>query len=216
MPPTAPPRLEIRPGVWLDARRALWLATTQTLVVADIHWGYAATHRARGNLLPIWGDDEIAQRLDALSAEYAPQTVVWLGDSLHGLAGRTAAERYLAATATRERTAVLAGNHDQRWDRARTEPLAIGEFRLHHGDREIATEPGTVQVIGHYHPAFAWHDGAGTRAKYPALVDGPKRLILPAFSPWAAGTPWNDRRQPGETLWAMGSRRILRIADPGK
>jgi metallophosphoesterase superfamily enzyme len=59
-------RTEVCPGVWLDARLALWLAAERLLIIADLHWGYAASHRARGNLLPWWGDDDIEQRLRAL------------------------------------------------------------------------------------------------------------------------------------------------------
>ena len=63
--PTASTRTEIQPGIWLDARRAVWFAAERLLAVADLHWGYAASHRARGNLLPVWGDDELEARLRA-------------------------------------------------------------------------------------------------------------------------------------------------------
>ena len=94
-PDSLAPRVEILPDVWLDARRAVWLSRPRLLVVADLHWGYAASHRAEGNLLPIWGDDEIAARLRALLADYRPAGMLWLGDSLHTLAGRAAAEAFL-------------------------------------------------------------------------------------------------------------------------
>jgi metallophosphoesterase superfamily enzyme len=40
-------------------------------------------------------------------------------------------------------------------------------------------------------------------------VAGERRLILPAFSPWAAGTPWNERLRPDEMLWAIAPARIF-------
>jgi metallophosphoesterase superfamily enzyme len=68
-----------------------------------------------------------------------------------------------------------------------------------------------LEIVGHHHPSFLWEDGAGTRLKVPALVAGPRRLILPAFSPWAAGTPWNDRLLPAETLWAVTPKRVFAV-----
>ena len=115
-PDSLAPRVEILPDVWLDARRAVWLSRPRLLVVADLHWGYAASHRAEGNLLPIWGDDEIAARLRALLADYRPAGMLWLGDSLHTLAGRAAAEAFLQAKEVE--TIVLSGNHDRRWKHA--------------------------------------------------------------------------------------------------
>ena len=204
------PRHEILPSVWLDARRALWLSTPRLLVVADLHWGYAAVHRAGGNLLPLWGDDEIAGRLLSLLSDYQPAELLWLGDSLHALAGRAAAEEFLRRTATP--VTILAGNHDVQWSRATGAVLARDGFLFHHGDRTLPPPPaGTLEIVGHHHPALLWADGAGTRLKLPALVASPSRLILPAFSPWAAGTPWNDRLTPADTVWALSTQRIFPV-----
>ncbi len=206
--PTPPP-LQLRPDLWLDARRALWLPSLRLLVVADLHWGYAETHRRRGNLLPLWGDDEIAARLRGLIDAYRPDEMLWLGDSLHAVAGRTSAERFLAAPDT-PRVTIIAGNHDGRWERATVREATRAGCYFHHGDGAPSVPDGHLEIVGHHHPAVTWNDGAGTRVKLPALVESPRRLILPAFSPWAAGTPWNERVQPDETLWAVAPHRIFR------
>jgi len=205
-----PPTTEIRPDVWLDARRALWLSALRVLVVADLHWGYVATHRVRGNLLPEWGDGDIAARLRSLLEDYRPGEMIWLGDSLHGPPGREAAERFIDASPGTP-IAVVAGNHDARWRRASGKSLSRGGFFLHHGDRAPEVPAGQVEIIGHLHPAVRWGDGAGGNLRLPALVDSPARLILPAFSPWAAGLPWNARLRPGESLWGVAPRRILHL-----
>ncbi|HWL14417.1 MAG TPA: metallophosphoesterase [Opitutus sp.] len=203
---TAVPRLEIRPGVWLDGRRALYFSAIGVLAVADLHWGYAESHRVHGNLLPAWGDAEIARTLDALVADYRPRELLWLGDSLHTLAGRTAAENYLRRASTT--VAIVSGNHDAKWPRAADRPfLARDGFLFHHGDRAPACPPDVVEVVGHHHPAFVWSDGAGARLKLPALVVSSRRLVLPAFSPWAAGTPWLPAGD--EKVYAIGAKRIF-------
>ncbi len=205
-----PPSTQIRANVWLDARRALWLSALRVLVVADLHWGYVASQRARGHLLPEWGDADIAARLDSLLRDYEPAEMVWLGDSLHALPGRASAERFMDQNPGTP-ISVLAGNHDARWRRAAERSMSRGGFFLHHGDLELETPRGHVEIIGHLHPAVSWHDGAGGRLRLPALVDTPRRLILPAFSPWSAGTPWNTSLQPGESLWGLSARRILHL-----
>jgi metallophosphoesterase superfamily enzyme len=205
-----PPTIEIRPDVWIDARRALWLSALRVLVVADLHWGYAATHRARGNLLPEWGDEDIAARLRTLLEDYRPAEMIWLGDSLHGLPGRGAAEHFID-TLPETPIAVVAGNHDARWRRASGKSLSRGGFFLHHGDRKLEVPKGLVEIIGHLHPAVRWGDGAGGNLRLPALVDAPGRLVLPAFSPWSAGRPWNASLRPGESLWGVASRRIFHL-----
>lgn len=208
----ANPRLEVLPDVWIDSRRALWLARLRLLVVADLHWGYVETHRARGHLLPAWGDAEIATRLHGLITDYRPAEMIWLGDSLHAIDGRTAAEAFLRTTPVP--VALVSGNHDSRWPLA-GECASLGRdaFFFHHGHRTLSRPPNALEVVGHYHPALAWHDGAGGRLKLPALVVSPRRLVLPAFSPWAAGTPWQPDA-PDEIIYAIGTKRIFTLS-PG-
>jgi metallophosphoesterase superfamily enzyme len=209
MATTKHPSAQIRPDVWLDARRALWLAGPRILVVADIHWGYAESHRARGNLIPRWGDGDIAGRIEGLLADYGPVEMIWLGDSVHSLAGKSSAEDFIARTTTP--VVVLEGNHDVRWKRVSGATAARGKIFLHHGHRKTDVPRGLLEIVGHHHPAVTWYDGAGGNLKIPALVEGPHRLILPAFSPWAAGIPWNSNLRQGETLWAVSAKRVFRV-----
>lgn len=207
--PAAATRVEVLPGIWVDSRLGLWLATERILVVADLHWGYAASHRARGNLLPWWGDAEIERRLRELVADYAPVEMLWLGDVVHAAEGAGAVEDFLRTPPVP--VTLLAGNHDRRWRGARERVAQRGRYFFHHGDEQPIAPPGAVEILGHHHPAVAWADGAGSRLKLPALVASPRRLILPAFSPWAAGTPWNHHGDAAETLWAIAPTRIFAL-----
>jgi uncharacterized protein len=205
-------RTEIQPGIWLDSRLALWIPAHRLLVIADLHWGYVASHRARGNLLPWWGDAEIAVRLQALADDYQPGEMLWLGDVVHAAEGSADAVAFLR-TATFPVT-LLAGNHDRHWSGAVRRTATRGTFFLHHGDTAIAVPAGCTEIIGHHHPAVSWGDAAGSRMKLPALVAGARRLVLPAFSPWASGTPWNHQLEPADTLWAVAPSRIFAVSRP--
>jgi metallophosphoesterase superfamily enzyme len=207
--PTTVLRTEIQPGLWLDSRLALWFAAERILAVADLHWGYAASHRARGNLLPWWGDDDIEQRLLALIATYQPAEMIWLGDVVHAAEGSARVEAFLRATPLP--ITILAGNHDRRWRRAEAGSAQRGRYFFHHGHTTLATPPSALEIIGHHHPAASWSDGAGTHLKLPALVASPRRLVLPAFSPWATGTPWPVDAAQAETLWAIAPNRIFAV-----
>ncbi len=210
-------RLEFQPGLWVDSRRALWFEDARRLVVADLHWGYAAAHRARGNLLPPWGDAEIAGRLNALIADYSPAEMLWLGDIVHAAEGAAAAEAYLAAATVP--ITLLGGNHDRRWARALQREVRVDGYWFHHGDQPpvapASTLPGAreIQVVGHFHPAVTWYDGAGTHLKLPALVASPDRLVLPAFSPWAGGVDCTELLAPDTKVWALAPHRIFAVGN---
>ncbi len=203
-------RSEIQPGVWLDNRRAVFIESLRLLVVSDLHWGYSESHRSRGNLLPEWGDAKIASDLNTLIADYQPAELLWLGDSLHTMAGRLGAEMFLDACPVP--VTILPGNHDARWKAALGPRFVLrGRYAFHHGDTAQPLPPGVIEIIGHHHPAFNWWDGAGARLKLPALVWGAQRWIMPAFSPWAAGAPWNNALAEDEKLWVIAPQRLFAV-----
>lgn len=89
-----------------------------------------------------------------------------------------------------------------------------GNFFFHHGDRALEAPAGGIEVIGHHHPAVQWWDRAGGSVKLPALIASSRRLVLPAFSPWAAGTPWAAAED--ENIWAISPTRIFVLPKPAR
>ncbi|MBC7445317.1 MAG: DEAD/DEAH box helicase, partial [Polaromonas sp.] len=71
--------------------RALFWPAGQTLFIADLHIGKAATYRALGQPVPSGTTAENLSRLTALIAGHAPQRIIFLGDFLHAAAARTPA-----------------------------------------------------------------------------------------------------------------------------
>jgi uncharacterized protein len=198
-------RLEVAPGIVLDARRAVYLAEQSLLAVADLHLGYAWAHRHRGQLLPLSQPDDTAERLNLLVDEYRPKTIALLGDIVHAAVPVTEFRRtlhdFLASLEQRAELRLIAGNHDRALASEISQPLIrdlqIGPHRLIHGDghSDAAAQAtleqtrigGGVLLMGHEHPAIGVSDGIAHFARVPCFLAGANLLVLPAFSSWAAG-----------------------------
>lgn len=203
-------RLELEPGLFLDARRAVWLAAERALLVSDLHLGYTWTHRHAGQLLPLGVSDDAVPRLLALVEEYAPDEVLLLGDILHGFAPVEEAlaelEELIAGIGRACRLRLIEGNHDFALHRALqrlgvTLPLEShvalgGHFLLHgHAPGNLqatallggAVERGGRVIFGHEHPAVHLSDGIASRARCPCFIAAEGALVLPCFTAWSPG-----------------------------
>lgn len=222
-------RLEILPGVWLDARRAAWLGRERALLLADLHLGYAWVERRRGRLFPLIRDD-VAARLASLVADYRPAVVALLGDVLHARVGldavRAELDAVLAAVPDAAELVWVAGNHDRGHGRLpdwRGGPLplveaqALGAHVCTHGD--VATWAGLsarlgdggMVFMGHEHPAVRLGDGVATSVKAPAFLVGERLVVLPAFSDWAAGVTVGDGPPLSRLLAGAGRMQAVAI-----
>jgi putative SbcD/Mre11-related phosphoesterase len=205
MTPVRPPilqSLEFLLGVVFDARRAVYFREHELLAVADLHLGYAWSHRAQGQLMPVAPQDNALTRLGALVLDYKPRKVVLLGDIVHRALPVPALieelRALLAVAGSDGELILLAGNHDRKLqpllkeldakDTLRSEFVA-GENVFLHGDRP-ATTPASRYVIGHEHPAISIGDGVATSRKFPCFLIAENVLTLPSFSSWSAHTPF--------------------------
>lgn len=218
------------------ASGALWLEDLRTLIVADLHLGYGFAQRRRGQLGPIV-DEQTSDRLDAVLRALRPSSVVFLGDTVHAPdpAPEERAwirERFDAWRADGAALTVVRGNHD-RAIAADFEIDVVEEWRAPgivgvHGDKEWpAPKSDEILVLGHLHPAVGIEDAAGVRRRVPVFLRHPSLVILPAFSPFAAGLDvW--RRMPEslqhiefEAIAATGTRvaflgPLSRLVSPAK
>lgn len=178
-----------REPVHLLPQRALYWPRAETLLIADPHWGKAATFRAASIALP--GEpihDDLARLSTAIRQTRARRLLV-LGDLLHARRGR-APETFAAVGAWREEFPTLEielvrGNHDRgagdppddwRID-CREQPLIEMPFAFLH---EPVTIPGHYALAGHLHPG-AVLAGGGQRLKLPCFWFTAHYGVLPAF-----------------------------------
>ncbi|MHC1762960.1 MAG: metallophosphoesterase [Verrucomicrobiia bacterium] len=206
---TSSGQLEVAPGVWLDARRAVWLAPERVLAVADLHLGYPWVQRRAGQLLPIGAPDDTLERLMALMESYSPERVVLLGDIVHRACldlPQLGAElrNFLTTLGSSCRVQLVGGNHDRnlekllnflRLDCLVESQVSAGPHLLLHGDTEPDEEQTVSRrsdsgfiVMGHEHPAVRLGDGVASSARCPCFLIGPRLLVVPAFSNWTSGT----------------------------
>jgi len=181
--------------VSLLAQKALYWPRKKMLVVADIHFGKAASFRALGVPVPRGTTTQNLVALDALMALCEVEHIMFLGDFLHARAAHASATQ-AAMLAWRLSHPDLAltlvrGNHDRHaGDPAAAlgidmvdEPYSLAPFSFcHHPD--LAT-PGYA-LAGHIHPTYL----LATRfdaLRLPCFVVGPHRMILPSFGAFTGG-----------------------------
>jgi DNA ligase-associated metallophosphoesterase len=181
--------------VLLLAQKAIFWPRENMLIVADIHFGKAASFRALGVPVPHGTTSQNLAALDQLIADYPVRQIVFLGDFLHARAAHASAT-LAAMTAWRARHPALAitlvrGNHDAHAGdpSARLaiqmvdEPHCVGPFAFcHHPD--IAA-PGYV-MAGHVHPVFRLNS-RGDTLRLPCFLIGAARAVLPSFGAFTGG-----------------------------
>jgi putative SbcD/Mre11-related phosphoesterase len=173
-------------------------------VLADVHLGYEWTRGRGGDCLPAHSLAETLAKLSRLLTRAAIDRVVVAGDLVESarpcrrtVADVAALTRWLAERGVS--LVWLAGNHDPRRVPPLLESIEVGGWTIAHGHRPVVA-PRLIR--GHDHPVLR-ADGICA----PCFLISPTEIVLPAFSPNAAGC--NVTLAP-EALPASWSSPVLR------
>ncbi len=198
--------------------RAAWWPAERTLLVADTHFGKAATFRAAGIAVPEAAAHDLA-RLDALIQETNADRLVILGDMLHAAAGRTNAvqDRLRQWRGRRDELEVLLirGNHDRgAGDPPDDLDITCVDEPYEPAGLTLAHDPSVLPghrtgVAGHLHPAVTLRDVGRTPLRLPCFVHEPRRLTLPAFGSFT-GMRAVSRQLPAIAVTPAGLVRVPR------
>lgn len=157
-----------------------------TAVIADLHLGYADVRRRGGEAVPVAGLDEVVAQLNAVVVRCGVRRLVVAGDLFEDGRWKTTLKELGAWLQSRGvELCVVPGNHDRGFPHGAEQVpvfpdgLDVAGWRVVHGDREL---PSGKVVTGHWHPCLRW---GGLAA--PCYLVQDRQIVLPAFSPDAAG-----------------------------
>jgi DNA ligase-associated metallophosphoesterase len=187
------------------------------LIIADIHFGKAASFRALGVPVPAGTTSANLAALDMLMVQYEVRHIMFLGDFLHARAAHAPAT-LAAMQAWRQRhpdlqLTVVRGNHDMHAGDPPAalgidmvdEPHVIGPFAFcHHPDVLV---PSYV-LAGHVHPVYRLRSGWESLL-LPCFLVGPQRMVLPSFGAFTGGHA--VIAQPEERVYVSSGQAVLRI-----
>ena len=203
----------------LCAEHAVFWPARHTLLIADAHFGKAASFRARGVPVPEATTLANLAALDGLIARAPVQRIVFLGDFLHSREAR--APQTLAALARwRARHAglemvLVEGNHDthagappENLDiRMVEEPLIDGPFALCHLPVPVA---GRYVLAGHLHPAYRLA-GRNEAVRLPCFWFGESVGVLPAFGDFTGAKAIHP--EPGDRIYVVADDSVIAVPE---
>jgi DNA ligase-associated metallophosphoesterase len=197
--------------------KAVFWPARQMLIIADIHFGKAASFRALGVPVPRGTTTENLAGLDLLIARHGARHVVFLGDFLHARAAHASSTQQAMLAWRQGRPnldlTLVRGNHDKHaGDPAAAlgielvdEPHTVGPFAFcHHPDLDMDPDAGYA-LAGHVHPAWV----LATRfdaLRLPCFVVGKERMILPSFGSFTGGHVVT--RAAGDTIYVTSGEAV--------
>lgn len=196
---------------------ALYWPRLETLMLADAHFGKAATFRAGG--IPVPGGttgDNLVRLATALAATGA-RRLICLGDLLHARAGRAPQTVDAVTTWRRQHPGLewllVRGNHDRHagdppaaWNvHCLDEPVVEAPFVLRHLPLE---ETGGYVLAGHVHPAV--RVGRGKLAEQlPCFLFGQRVAILPAFGAFTGTAVLQP--EPSDRVFVLAGGEVIAV-----
>lgn len=205
---------------------AIYLGDVATLLVADAHFGKAASFRLRGVPVPQGTTTETLARLTDALAQTQATRIIFLGDFLHSAEAHAAPTQLAIARWRNQHSALdltlVRGNHD---DRAGDPPLSLGmqvldepfvlsggalPLALCHHPQRVA---GNYVLAGHAHPCVVLRGTGRERLRLPCFVMGNATTravgVLPAFGSFTGMHP--IIRQHTDRVFAVAGTAVREV-----
>lgn len=205
------------PVTLFAGRAALW-ERRGWLIVADVHFGKAATFRARGVPVPQGTTGDTLARLKALVRQTRPAALVFLGDLFHAAEGHASSTLAELRAWRLEHAALelvlVEGNHDVAAGappaglgiRIEQEPWCVGPVAFCHHPQFVS---GAHVMAGHLHPAIRISGRADDGVRLPCFWLRAGMSVLPAFGSFTGGARID--REDGDRVVAIGDERLYEV-----
>lgn len=203
----------------LCPERAAFWPRERMLLVADPHFGKAASFRALGVHVPKGTTMLALHRLDRLIERVHPTRIVFLGDFLHAREGRNS-ETFDALAGWRMRHAtidmrIVRGNHDRRAGDPPSEvgidcvnaPVLHAPFALAHHPVRV---PERYVLAGHVHPCAVLTGPARQRERLACFWFGRDVGVLPAFGEFTGCAEVVP--EAGDEVWVIAEESVVRMS----
>lgn len=166
-------------------------------VIADVHLGYEWARGAGGDCLPAHSLAETLAKLESLLGRVLVGRLVVAGDLVESPrpCRRTVSDLRVLFGWLSDRDVELVpvlGNHDPQGPKAPPLTYEVAGWTIAHGHRPIRADR---TISGHHHPVLK---AEGLTA--PCFLFGPSTIVLPAFTPNAAGLPVGSPATPSSWL----------------
>ncbi|WP_019176762.1 metallophosphoesterase [Methanomassiliicoccus luminyensis] len=224
-------RIEAFKGVYMTSEQCLLIPEERTAVVADLHIGYESALEAEGIHIPHVQTASVKENLLKIIDKYALDRIILLGDLKHEFSRNLGQEMrdvrsVMEMLSNLVEVILVKGNHDNYIENivSRIQVPVVPLYRAAgltfvHGHQPCADRP---LVMGHEHPSVKIFDRVGAYLKLPCFVHLREEgvLVLPAFSPLAAGTDLTrvskrDYLSPILKNYDVGEAEIIGCSDIG-
>lgn len=197
---------------------AVYWPRESTLLVADPHFGKAASFRTLGVPVPRGTTTGTIERLDSVLRRTVARRLVFLGDFLHSAEGRGAETLRVLNEWRRNHAEVemvlVRGNHDARAGdppkeleiRCVTAPFPAAAFVLDHHPRP---SPEGYVLCGHIHPAVTLTGAGRQHSRLACFWFGAAVGVLPAFGEFTGFA--EAEVQPGDRVFVIAEGSVVPV-----
>ena len=210
--------LEFRP----DLSGALHVPDMSAMIISDLHLEQGTSLARRGIRVPPFDTSITIELLERVVRLFAPQRLIFLGDSFHDDEGETRVEpdlmQRLQTLSKSHECFWICGNHDPSPPRNLSghaaDHILLGPVTLRHEPARLRKDE--LEICGHLHPGCAVTQ-RGRRVSGKCFIADDHRLIMPAFGAYTGALsvfakPYERLFNHDETqAWMIGQERIFKF-----
>jgi DNA ligase-associated metallophosphoesterase len=210
--------MELRP----DLSGALHVPEMNALIISDLHLEQGSSLARRGIRVPPFDTSITIAMLEQVIVRFAPQRLIFLGDSFHDDEGEARVESELMlrlqGLSKSYECFWICGNHDPSPPRNlaghAADHILLGPITLRHEPARLRKDE--FEICGHLHPGCAVTQ-RGRRVAGKCFVADERRLIMPAFGAYTGALsvfakPYERLFKHDETkAWMIGQERIYQF-----